>query len=141
MAREFSRSQRVGDQLQKELASIIRAPVQDAGLGLVTISAVNLSTDLAYAKIFVTCLEIDLGNSPEDTQGNISEDLLEKVSDREAVLVMLNDQAAQFRHQLSKIFTTRTVPKLQFIFDESLERANKLTSLIDSLHSEEIDSH
>ncbi len=135
MAREFSRSQRVGDQLQKELASIIRAPVQDAGLGLVTISAVNLSTDLAYAKIFVTCL--GMGHPESDPLENNRDD----ASDRAEVLAMLNGHAVQFRHQLSKIFTTRTVPKLQFIFDESLERANKLTSLIDSLHSEEIDSH
>ena len=141
MAREFSRSQRVGDHIQKELALIIQAPVRDAGRGLVTISAVNLSTDLAYAKVYVTCLEIDSGNSPEDTQGNVSEELLGKISEKEAILTMLNDHAAQFRHQLSKILTTRTVPKLQFMFDESLERANRLTSLIDSLHSEDIDNH
>ena len=130
MAREFSRSQRVGDHIQKELATIIQAPVRDAGLGLVTISAVNLSTDLAYAKIFVTCLGMDHTQSDKDD-----------VSDRAEVLAMLNDHAAQFRHQLSKILTTRTVPKLQFMFDESLERANRLTSLIDSLHSEDIDNH
>ena len=135
MAREFSRSQRVGDHIQKELASIIQAPVRDAGLALVTISAVKLSTDLAYAKIFVTCLGMDHPES--DPLENNRDD----ASDRAEVLVMLNDHAAQFRHQLSKILTTRTVPKLQFMFDESLEQANKLTSLIDSLHSEEIDSH
>jgi len=121
MAKEFSRSQRVGDHIQKELATIIQMPVRDAGLGLVTISAVDLSTDLAYAKIFVTCLGIDI----------------DSVSDRAKVLAMLNDNAAQFRHQLSKILTTRTVPKLQFMFDENLEQANRLTSLIDSLHTED----
>ena len=141
MAREFSRSQRVGDQIQKELASIIQVPVRDAGLGLVTISAVNLSTDLAYAKVYVTCLEIDSGNSPEDNQGNVSEALSTNVSGKAIILAMLNDNAAQFRHQLSKILTTRIVPKLQFMFDESLEQANRLTSLIDSLHSEDTDNH
>ncbi len=131
MAKEFSRSQRVGDHIQKELATIIQMPVRDAGLGLVTVSAVDLSTDLAYAKIFVTCLGIDhsesgqLDNNKDDALG------------RAEVLAMLNDNAAQFRHQLSKILTTRTVPKLQFMFDESLEQANRLTSLIDSLHSED----
>ncbi|MFB3090035.1 MAG: 30S ribosome-binding factor RbfA [Gammaproteobacteria bacterium] len=130
MTREFSRSQRVGDHIQIELASIIQTPVRDAGLALVTISAVKLSTDLAYAKIFVTCLGMDHPESDKDD-----------ASDRAEVLAMLNDHAAQFRHQLSKILTTRTVPKLQFMFDDSLEQANRLTSLIDSLHSEDIDNH
>ncbi len=121
MAKEFSRSQRVGDHIQKELATIIQMPVRDAGLGLVTISAVNLSTDLAHAKIFVTCM----GKEMDDA------------SDRAEILAMLNDKAAQFRHQLSKILTTRTVPKLIFMFDEGLEQANRLTSLIDSLHTED----
>ncbi len=127
MAREFSRSQRVGDHIQKELATIIQMPVRDAGLGLVTISAVDLSTDLAYAKIFVTCLGMERAESDEQALSD----------DRAGVLVMLNDNAAQFRHQLSKILTTRTVPKLQFMFDENLEQANRLTSLIDSLHTED----
>ncbi len=131
MAREFSRSQRVGDHIQKELASIIQAPVRDAGLGLVTISAVNLSTDLAYAKIFVTCLS--MGHTESEQLDNNKDDAL----DRAEVLAMLNHNAVQFRHQLSKILTTRTVPKLQFMFDESLEQANRLTSLIDALHTED----
>jgi ribosome-binding factor A len=129
MAKEFSRSQRVGDHIQKELATIIQTPVRDAGLGLVTISAVNLSTDLAHAKIFVTCLGMD--HDP------LESDKHELSDDRAEVLAMLNDNAAQFRHQLSKILTTRTVPKLQFMFDENLEQANRLTSLIDSLHTED----
>lgn len=128
MAREFSRSQRVGDHIQQELSTIIRMPVRDAGLGLVTISAVDLSTDLSYAKIYVTCLGLDQDNA------------LESTSDRTEILTMLNENAPQFRHQLSKILTTRIVPKLKFMFDESLEQANRLTSLIDSLHSEDPDN-
>jgi len=131
MAKEYRRSQRVGDHIQKELATIIQIPVRDAGLGLVTISTVNLSTDLAYAKIFVTCLGMDHGES-EPLENNEDD-----ASGRAEVLAMLNDNAAQFRYQLSKILTTRTVPKLQFMFDESLEQANRLTSLIDSLHTED----
>jgi ribosome-binding factor A len=125
MAKEFSRSQRVGDHIQKELSTIIQIPVRDAGLGLVTISAVDLSTDLSHAKIYVTCLGIDHEND------------LDNKSDRVEILAMLNDNAAQFRHQLSKILTTRIVPKLKFMFDESLEQANRLTGLIDSLHTED----
>ena len=111
MAKEYKRSQRVGDHIQKELATIIQMPVRDAGLGLVTISAVNLSTDLAHAKIFVTCLGMEqAGHGDNDMDDSLT---------RAEVLEMLNDNAGQFRHQLSKILTTRIVPKLQFMFDES----------------------
>ncbi len=129
MAKEYRRSQRVGDYIQKELSTIIRMAVKDAGLGLVTISAVDLSTDLSYAKIYVTCLGLDQESDPESK------------SDRTEILTMLNENAPQFRHQLSKILTTRIVPKLKFMFDESLEQANRLTRLIDSLHSEDPDNH
>jgi len=128
MAKEFSRSQRVGDHIQKELSTIIQTPVRDAGLGLVTITAVDLSTDLSYAKIYVTCLGLDQESDPDSK------------SERVEILIMLNENAPQFRHQLSKILTTRIVPKLKFMFDESLERANRLTSLIDSLHSDDPDN-
>lgn len=132
MAKEFSRSQRVGDHIQKELSTIIQMPIKDAGLGLVTISAVDLSTDLSYAKIYVTCLGLDKESDQESD--------LDSKSERAEVLGMLNENAPQFRHQLSKILTTRIVPKLKFMFDESLEQANRLTSLIDSLHSENPDN-
>ncbi len=121
MAKEFSRSQRVGDHIQKKLAAIIQMSVRDSGLGLVTISAIDLSTDLSRAKIYVTCLGIDM-----DSIG---------ISNREKILAMLNDNAPQFRHQLSKTLTTRIVPKLKFIFDESLQQSNRLIGLIDSLHT------
>ena len=129
MAKEFSRSRRVGDLIQKELSAIIRMPVMDAGLGLVTISAVDLSRDLSYARIYVTCLGIDLESSEESE--------LDNKSDQAKILSMLDGNAPQFRHQLSKNLTTRIVPKLKFMFDESLEQANRLTSLIDSLRTDE----
>ncbi len=131
MAREFKRSQRVGDHIQKELATIIQMPMRDAGLGMVTISAVDLSADLTRAKIFIVYL--GAFNSGSDDLENNQRD----ASNRANALLMLNNNTAQFRHQLSKILTTRTVPKLQFIFDESLEQANRLTSLIDSLHTQD----
>lgn len=54
MSKEFSRTQRVSQQLQKELAMILQREVRDSRLGMVTISDVEVSRDLAYAKVFVT---------------------------------------------------------------------------------------
>lgn len=56
MSKEFSRTQRVSQQLQKELAMILQREVRDSRLGMVTISDVEVSRDLAYAKVFVTFL-------------------------------------------------------------------------------------
>ena len=56
MSKEFSRTQRVSQQLQKELALILQREVRDSRIGMVTISDVEVSRDLAYAKVFVTFL-------------------------------------------------------------------------------------
>ena len=62
MAKEFSRAQRIGDQIQRELAQLIRLEVKDPRLGgLVTITAVEVSRDSSHAKVFVTIM----GAEPE----------------------------------------------------------------------------
>ena len=62
MSKEFSRAQRVAQQLQKELASILQRDVRDSRIGMVTISDVEVSRDLAYAKVFVTFLCVGRAN-------------------------------------------------------------------------------
>ena len=54
MAREFARTDRVAQEIQKEIAMIIQREVKDPRLGMVTVNAVEITRDLAYAKIFVT---------------------------------------------------------------------------------------
>ena len=117
MPKEFSRSRRVGDLIQRELASLIQRFTHDTNMGMVTISATDVSPDLKNAKIFVTCM----GND----------------TDTGLVIASLNEHAGQFRHELSKLLVLRVTPKLCFKFDYALERANKMTSLIDSLHPDE----
>ncbi|MGL4626295.1 MAG: 30S ribosome-binding factor RbfA, partial [Plesiomonas shigelloides] len=56
MAKEFSRSKRVAQELQKEIAVILQREVKNPQIGMVTVSGVEVSRDLAYAKIFVTFL-------------------------------------------------------------------------------------
>lgn len=56
MAREFKRSDRVAQELQKEVAIILQREVKDPRIGMVTVSDVEVSSDLAYAKVFVTFL-------------------------------------------------------------------------------------
>ena len=114
MPRQYNRSQRVGDLVQRELARMIQKELGDAHLGLITVSMADISPDLKFAKIYVTSLGDDINT--------------------DAVIRALNDRAGHFRHELAKVLSLRVVPKLAFHYDASIERARRLTNLIDSLH-------
>lgn len=114
MPKEYSRSLRVAELLQRELAILVQRYTRDSDMGLITLSAIDVSPDLKNAKIFITCMD--------------------NTVDVEEIVFKLNEQAGQFRHELGKLITLRVIPKLNFQFDYSLERANRLSTLIDSLH-------
>jgi ribosome-binding factor A len=110
MPREFSRARRVAEQLQRELADLIHRELKDPRVGLVTITAVELSKDLAYAKVLVS----SLGEGQPHAE-----------------LVSTLQHAAGFlRHELGGRMRLRIIPELRFVYDESLERAAKLEALI-----------
>ncbi|MCI0400515.1 MAG: 30S ribosome-binding factor RbfA [Gammaproteobacteria bacterium] len=113
MPNEFSRARRVADLVQRELAVLIQRGLNEPRLGLITISAVEVSVDLSHAKIYVTAL---------GGQAKVDE-----------VLEILNKGAGLFRSQLARRLSLRTVPKLRFIFDGSVERGRRLSALIDAV--------
>lgn len=113
MPNEFSRGQRVGDQLRRELAQFIQFEMRDPRVGMVMVNEVEVSRDLAYAKVYVTVVG-------SDSEADASE-----------ALAVLNDAAGFLRSQLASSSTLRTTPKLQFIFDSSVLRGQQLSSLID----------
>lgn len=115
MSKQYGRNRRVADLIQRELAVMIQRELRDAHLGLITVSAVDVSPDLKNARIYVTSLG--------DTQ------------DTEMVLKRLNEMGGHFRHELAKILPLRGVPKLRFVFDSSIEHGSKLTALIESLQN------
>ena len=114
MAQEYSRTQRVADQIQRELAALIQREVKDPRVGLATVSAVEVSRDLSHAKVFVTVL-----NGGEDQQ-----EITESVK-------ALNNASGFLRSQLGQRMKLRIVPTLHFHFDDSLSRGNYLSNLID----------
>ena len=120
MAKEFSRSRRVAELIQRELAGLLQRDIRDHDLGMVTLSTIDVSPDLKNAKVFFTCI----GNTIAIEQ----------------VVARLNEHIGPFRYELSKTLILRSVPKLKFVYDYSLDRANKLTSLIDSLHIDASDT-
>jgi len=114
MAQEYSRTQRVADQIQRELASLIQREVKDPRVGMATVSAVEVSRDLSHAKVFVTIF-----NGSEDEQ-----EIIESVK-------ALNSASGFLRSQLGQRMKLRIVPTLRFHYDDSLSRGNYLSNLID----------
>ncbi len=113
MAKEYSRTQRVADQVQRELAQIIQLEMKDPRLGLVTVSAVDVSRDLAFADIYVSFLGVDEQQSIETS------------------LEVLNHASGFLRSQLARAIKLRFTPQLRFYYDSSLRRGQYLSSLIE----------
>ena len=112
MAREYSRRERVGDYLQRELATLIQRELRDPRLGMVSITAVEVSRDLSHARVFFTLLGCD---SDEDAKPSTD---------------VLNRAAGFLRSSLARDASMRTVPRLRFHFDNSVGRGRDLEALI-----------
>lgn len=113
MAREFSRTHRVADFLKRELASLIQFELGDPRIGMVSITDVEVSRDLAYARVFVTVLG-------KDSEAEAAESI-------EA----LNHAAGHLRTRVAKVLQTRTTPRLRFVFDGSVVRGVQMSELIE----------
>ncbi len=112
MAKEYSRTQRVADHLQRELAGLIQHEVRDPRVGMVSITGVNVSRDLGHAKVYLTVLGSDSGEDARDS------------------IEALNKAAGFLRTLLSRDSNMRSVPQLRFYFDASVGRGRHLEDLI-----------
>ena len=112
MAKEYSRTQRVADYLQRELAGLIQHEVRDPRVGMVSITGVNVSRDLGHARVYYTALDTESSDEATETT--------------EA----LNRAAGFLRSQLSRDSSMRSVPQLRFYFDSSVGRGRDLEDLI-----------
>jgi len=112
---EFSRSKKVADQLQRELAILIQFKIKDPRIEMVTISGVELSRDLSYAKVFFTVLEKQCNE-------------IKKIK---ITLDALNHAKRFIRTKIAKNMQLRIVPELRFYYDTSIKYGNHLGNLID----------
>ncbi|MDZ3995354.1 30S ribosome-binding factor RbfA [Pseudomonas sp. Teo4] len=119
MAKEYSRTQRIGDQMQRELSELIRREVKDPRVGLVTITAVDVSRDLGHAKVFITVMGQDGADAVPQT------------------LKALTSAASFLRLHLGRVMQLRSVPQLHFHFDESVSRGAHLSALIERAVAED----
>lgn len=110
MPKDYSRTRRVGEQIQREMAQLVQQEIKDPRLGIITISAVKLSRDMSHATIYFTIL--DESQSVADT------------------LKILEGASGFLRHELGKRMQLRIVPHIHFKFDESISYGNELSALI-----------
>lgn len=113
MPREFSRSERVSEAVQKELAVLIRDNIRDPRVGMISVTEVNVSRDLAVANVYITFV------------GERTEDQIDQG------LHALNGAAGFLRKLLASSISLRATPRLKFFHDESGYRGQRLEALID----------
>jgi len=107
--KSFTRTDRVSAQLRKELAVLVHAAVRDHALPSVSVSDVEVTKDLDIATAYVTTLLAD---------------------DAKVATKALNEMAKEFRRELSRTLKLRRVPELRFRYDDSVDRGERIESLL-----------
>ena len=113
MAREFKRTDRLAEEIQKLLAHLLQFEVRDPRIGMVNINGVEVSRDLSNARVFVTFLD---RTGEAECQPGVD---------------ALNNAAGFLRSMLAKQLDIRTTPRLQFRYDISTVRGQQLSDLIE----------
>lgn len=121
MAKDFSRPRRVAEQIQRELADLLRLEVKDPRVGMVTITDVEVSSDYAHAKVYFSLLG-DEARVQEALKG-------------------LQSAAGFLRSEVAKRIKLRVMPQLHFVHDTSIERGMRLDQLIDAAVAEDAKRH
>ena len=115
------RTRRIGEQLRRELAELIRAELRDPRLALISMTSIEVSRDLAYARIFVTLM-----GDPAERNERVAE---------------LNQAAPLLRRELGRRMRLRVIPKLEFRYDEIVEQGARLSALIDAAVASDLSRH
>ena len=125
-----ARAQRIADQIQREIATLIQLEVNDPRVGMVSVTGVDVCNDLAHAKILFTVL-----NTHHGDEGLVSDTLTDPGAldqlEIDENLKALRKASGFLRTLLAKRLRLRSTPKLQFIYDSSVQRGQRLSGLID----------
>ncbi|GGI72855.1 30S ribosome-binding factor RbfA [Shewanella gelidii] len=118
MAKEFSRTRRIAQQLQQELAQALQRDIKDPRVGFVTVNDVDVSRDLSFAKVFVTFFEED-------------QSLVEEK------LAALEAAAPYVRSLVAGRMKLRVMPELRFVYDSSLVEGMRMSNLVSQVISKD----
>ncbi len=116
--RTFERAARVAGQLRREVGLLVHEAVRRFGIPSVSVSEVEVSRDLAHARVFVVA---------------------SRAEEAPASLAVLNGLAREMRQRLSRILSLRQVPELSFHYDESLDRGERIERLLRQARGEPTD--
>jgi ribosome-binding factor A len=119
MAKEYNRTDRLADAVQRILAKMLQFEVRDPRIGMVNINDVEVSRDLSFARVFVTLVD-------REDQADIDE-----------AMKALNKATGFLRTKLAKELDTRIVPKLSFMYDKTSVDGQNLSHLIDRAVAED----
>ncbi len=143
MPKEFGRNRRVAQFIKEELSVLIQREFPLNQYGMITLINVDVSPDLKNATVYITALNNndtsdsvpDKSPLPAHPQGTHRAGIKasRSMQTNEELIVELNGQAGHFRHEISRMMTSKGVPSLRFKYDESIERAQRLTDIIDSV--------
>ena len=122
-ARGFNRTDRIADQIQRDLAILLQREIKDPRVGMPTVSGVKVSRDLAYADVYVTFMAID---EPE------------KVKE---ALKALDHASGLLRSLLSKSIKLRVMPRLRFHYDQTIVDGPRMSALINAAVAEDQARH
>jgi len=111
------RTGRVGEQLKKELSYIFLSELKDPAIGFLTVTGVDMTSDLSQAKVYISVL----GNEEQQN----------------ATLKALARSKGFIRTELGKRIRLRHVPDLLFLIDHSIAYGSRIEKLFDSIHGEE----
>jgi len=123
MPKEFSRTQRIADQIQRELAQLVQTGLKDPRIGMVTINDVRVSRDMGYADVYITVLT--------------AEELNEHSEEIKLTLEVLNKAAGFLRNELGRAIQIRMVPHLRFYFDKTVGEGRRMSTLIDQARTKD----
>ena len=122
-ARGYSRTDRIADQIQKDLAVMLQREIKDPRVGMATVSSVKVSKDLSFADVYVTFMGKD--GEAEANEG----------------LKVLENASGFLRSTLSKKISLRVMPKLRFHYDATVVEGPRIESLISKAVKEDSRHH
>ncbi|PID55965.1 ribosome-binding factor A [candidate division KSB3 bacterium] len=115
--KSYKRADRVKQLLHQEISRLLQTEMKDPRVQFVTVTNLSLSVDLQEAKVYVSCL--DSGRSRED------------------MLAGLQRASGYLRGELGRRLKLKYIPRLEFVFDDSLDKQERILNLLDQIHEED----
>ena len=113
------KNEKIAELIKRNISEIIQFDLKDPKIGFITITDVQVTNDLSYAKVYVSFL----GQNAR----------------KEAGMKALERSKGYIRSELSKKLSTRKVPELQFVLDDALDKGNKIEKIIANINKKAID--